>query len=82
MPEYVSCDLLAKIGTTPLKKLMGTAGRAENVGCSGNEVVNNLTFLSIISILFYRPTTPSDPREFEAADSEVDRERHAIVQPN
>jgi hypothetical protein len=32
--EYVSCDVLARIGTALLTKFMVTTGRAYNVGCS------------------------------------------------
>jgi hypothetical protein len=44
LPEYVSCDVLARIETTLLNKLMGRAGQAENVGRSGNEVASTATF--------------------------------------
>jgi hypothetical protein len=60
---------------------MGTAGREENVGCSGNEVAKISTFLYVISNIFYQPTLPSDSIDFPVPDSEVDREGHAIVQP-
>jgi hypothetical protein len=42
--EYVSCNVVARIGRIHLNKLMGTTGRAQNVGCSGNEVVTRATF--------------------------------------
>jgi hypothetical protein len=38
LPEYVSCDVLARIRTMLLNQLMRTAGRAQSVGCWGNEV--------------------------------------------
>jgi hypothetical protein len=38
LPEYVSCDVLARIRTMLLNQLMGTAGRAQNPGWWGNEV--------------------------------------------
>jgi hypothetical protein len=64
LPEYVSCDVLARIGMILLNKLMGTAGRAENAGCSGNEVASTTTFLYVISMMFYRRTIPSNSIEF------------------
>jgi hypothetical protein len=43
LPEYTSCDVLARIGTIHLNKFMQTAGGAENVRCSGNEVMSIVT---------------------------------------
>jgi hypothetical protein len=44
MPEYVNCDVLARIETGLLNELMGTTGRADNAGSSGDTVANRLNF--------------------------------------
>jgi hypothetical protein len=74
-------DILARIGTTPLKKLMETAGRAENVRCSEEGKANITTFLYVISDLLYQLAAPSDTIESRGADSDIDHERHATIQP-
>jgi hypothetical protein len=44
LPEYVSCDELARIGRILLNKLMGTTGRAQNIELSRNDVVSMAVF--------------------------------------
>jgi hypothetical protein len=78
--EYVSYDILARIKTTLLNKLVRMTRRAHNVGYSGDEVVSRLTFLGIISDIRNRLIAPSNSLEFRAAYSEVDLERHATIQ--
>jgi hypothetical protein len=56
LPEYVICDVLSRIGTMPLNQLMGTAERAENDGCSGNDGASTTTF----SIHFFQNILSAD----------------------
>jgi hypothetical protein len=41
----MSLDVLARIETGRLNKPMGTTGRAENIGSSGDTVLSRITFL-------------------------------------
>jgi hypothetical protein len=65
LPEYVSCDVLARIVPVLLNKPMGTAGWAENVGCSEMMWRAPQLFLDVVSNLFYQPTLPSNSIEFK-----------------
>jgi hypothetical protein len=42
--EYVRCDGLARIDIGALNKLLGTIGRAENIGSSRDHVMSLVTF--------------------------------------
>jgi hypothetical protein len=44
MPEDVSCGVLARFETRLLNELMGTTGRADDVGPSGDTVMSRLAF--------------------------------------
>jgi hypothetical protein len=63
-PEYVNCDVWARIGRILLNKFMGTTGRARNVGCSRNEAANAAAFVYVVSNIFHRLTAPSNSTEF------------------
>jgi hypothetical protein len=67
---YVNGDVLVRIGTTILIKLMGSTGQAER-RISKDRVMNATTFLSVISKLLYWLTASHDSNEFRAADPEV-----------
>jgi hypothetical protein len=56
LPEDVNCDVVARIGRIHLNELIGTTGGAQNVGCSGNEVVSMAAFC----IRYFEHILPAD----------------------
>jgi hypothetical protein len=44
VPEYVSCDVLARLETELLNEFMRPTGRADNVGFSGDTVMSGVAF--------------------------------------
>jgi hypothetical protein len=64
-----------------LNKFMETTGQARNTGCSREGAAGPFIFPYLIFNLPYQLNAPSDSMLFRAADSEVDLERHVIIQP-
>jgi hypothetical protein len=44
LQKYVGCDPVARIETDLLNQLMGTTGRAQNIGYSGDGIESMVTF--------------------------------------
>jgi hypothetical protein len=57
--EHVICDVLARIETGLLNEFMGTTGRADHVGCSGDTVVGRVMF----SVHYFRQAQSADCAE-------------------